>query len=134
MKSTVTSVSYKKEWEGRSGPMHDHNIEFENGDKGVYSCQDKDQTVFVEGQESEYTTEQVQDGKYPDKIKPPRPTFGGGNGRPFGPKHEDDRKSMHACNSMNNAVAMYCSGQLERDEVIEQADKIFTWLEGRWKK
>ena len=50
----VTKATFDHTWSNSYGEMHDHNIEFENGDKGVYSSKSKEQTKFIIGKESWY--------------------------------------------------------------------------------
>jgi len=56
MKSKVTKVTRfdKKDNYGNTS----FSIEFENGEKGFYSCKDENQTKFVVGKESEYLIEE----------------------------------------------------------------------------
>lgn len=67
-KSKVKSVSFKKEWNGRDGVMYDFNIEFENGDKGVYATNQKEQTAFKEGVETDYSVESKIRGNFTDIV------------------------------------------------------------------
>ena len=65
-KSKVKSVAFKKEWKGNEGPMFDHTIEFENGDKGTYQVNLKDQDTFKVGVEMEYGFEVKKKGRFLD--------------------------------------------------------------------
>ena len=134
-----TAVVTKAEYTGRTwtssqyGDFHIHAIEFDNGDKGEYSSKAESQDKFVVGQSAEYDSKDG--GNHADKIKPvAQQGGGGGGGRPFGPKHEDDRKSINACNALNNAVQLACHGVIDaskKGEVSQWADKFFIWLEGK---
>lgn len=78
-KSKVTSVSFKKEWMGREGAMFDFNIGFENGDKGVYQTNQKEQTAFKEGNETDYSIESKFRNGFTDiaiKYIAPKSAFG----------------------------------------------------------
>jgi len=86
----VTSATFKKEWAGKYGTMFDHNIEFANGDKGVYTSKKKDQDSFKVGSEVPYTLETIErNGFKNDVIKPvsEKGGFGGGGFKPFAPKN-----------------------------------------------
>jgi hypothetical protein len=86
----VTSASFKKEWTGKFGTMYDHNIEFANGDNGVYTSKKKEQDSFKVGEEVPYTIEKtVRNGFTNYKIAPVSEKgngFGGG-ARSFAPKN-----------------------------------------------
>jgi len=85
----VTSASFKKEWSGKFGTMFDHNIEFANGDKGVYTSKKKEQDKFKVGEETPYTIETTERNGYTNYVIKPiveKNGFGGG-GRGFAPKN-----------------------------------------------
>lgn len=85
-KGKVTSANFKKDWTGKFGTMYDHNIEFANGDKGVYTSKKKDQDTFKVGEEVAYTIETVERNGYKnDVIKPVEK--GGFGARGFAPKN-----------------------------------------------
>tara|TARA_R100000781_G_scaffold114704_1_gene86250 strand:+ start:2208 stop:2657 length:450 start_codon:yes stop_codon:yes gene_type:complete len=55
-KSLVKKVQYLegKDFKGQFGVLYKFAVEFENGDVGEYSCKDKENPKFIEGQEQEY--------------------------------------------------------------------------------
>ena len=67
-KSVVTYCQFTETVELKFGPLHKFDIQFENGDSGVYQSKFKDQTKFEVGKEAQY----IVDLKYPQypKIKP----------------------------------------------------------------
>lgn len=69
--SKVKNALLKKQWEGRNGTMFDFNVEFENGDKGVYITKSNPQEVFVQGQEITYTIEKVSKNGYENVVVKP---------------------------------------------------------------
>lgn len=67
-KSKVKSISFKNSWPGKYGTMYDFNIEFENGDKGVFNSQKNPQDRFKEGEDVPYTIETVNRNGYVNVI------------------------------------------------------------------
>ncbi|GAG11227.1 unnamed protein product [marine sediment metagenome] len=92
-KSKVTEAVSAGFYKSEYGVMHNgekvmfkHNIAFENGDKGQYSCKQESQTKFVIGNEVDY---EYTGGQWP-KIKPIQQNNFNGNTRKSDP--EADRK------------------------------------------
>ena len=56
----VKEVYFKKEWKGLNCKMFDFSVEFENGDRGVYQCREKEQTKFIKGKQVGYTIEIIE--------------------------------------------------------------------------
>lgn len=84
----VTNASFKKEWNGKFGTMYDHNIEFANGDKGVYTSKKKEQDTFKVGEEVAYTIETVERNGYTNvRIAPVSESKSGFGGKSFAPKN-----------------------------------------------
>jgi hypothetical protein len=80
-------IDYNHEWEGRNGPVHDFDIEFEDGTIGQFSTTKRDQTKFVLNKEVKYTAT-TRSGNFGPKIdvaKDPNAGRGGsGGGRSSG--------------------------------------------------
>lgn len=56
MKAKITKVTFKEERDGKFGKQFNFEIEYD-GKKAYYTCKSKDQQVFIEGQECEFTEE-----------------------------------------------------------------------------
>lgn len=54
MKSKVKSVKFNREWDGTHGKIFYFDIEFDNGNKGQFSTNKREQTKFKEGEEVDY--------------------------------------------------------------------------------
>lgn len=79
---TPVNIEWNHEWEGRNGPVHDFDIEFEDGTKGQFSTTKREQTKFEIGKEVKYTAT-TRDGNYGPKIdvwKDPNAGRGGSGG------------------------------------------------------
>jgi len=61
------------------------------------------------------------------------PRGGRGGGGPRGPSHPQDRKGMHACNSLTNAVKFYDGHDTTKETVTKTAEYFFAWLEEKTK-
>ena len=57
MRTTITDVIYKKEYESKFGTMHQFEVHYD-GKRASYSSKSKDQKHFVKGQETEFIEEQ----------------------------------------------------------------------------
>jgi hypothetical protein len=85
-------IEWNHEWTGRNGPVHDFDIEFEDGTIGQFSTTKKEQTKFTIGKEVKYT-ETERSGNHGPKIdvaKDPnagKGGTGGGNRNPGGGSH-----------------------------------------------
>jgi len=125
-KSKVTSVEYLKQWEGNFGIMHDHEIEFENGDKGSYASKSQDQNKFVVGDETEY--EISMNGHF-TKIKPvsnfqPNQSFSGGF-----KKDNDVQEMIVKQSSLKCAVELCVANEVNGiNEILKVADAFKDWV------
>jgi len=89
--SKVLHAAFSHEWDGKDCKFYDHNIEFENGDRGQYTSKTKEQNKFVEGRETEYTIEPSKRAGF-FKIKPiQQPIGGGGRGGGLRPASFDEQ-------------------------------------------
>jgi hypothetical protein len=136
--SKVTGITYKKEWSGRNGPMHDFYIDFENGDKGVFTCKDKNQNKFQEGKEEKYTIKQ--DGIY---TKIDKPNEGGRGGYQLDPKTEKMKNMMimrqcalKAANewAVGKNTGLEESKKLSSKQTTELATVYYDWLMAPFKE
>ena len=106
-KSKVKSATFKKDWKGRDGQMYDFNIEFENGDKGVYQVNKNPQDTFVVGTETEYSIES-KDKPFPYnaiKYVPQNNGKGGGSRKQFEKNYRADHVSYAAAYTKDLMVA-----------------------------
>lgn len=93
-KSTVTSATYKRSYQGKMGTLYVHLITMENGDEGEYSSKSMTQEKFIPGKEVpyEYTESQREhNGKtYTDKkIAPVKTNFIPGKGGELNPEEQE---------------------------------------------
>lgn len=128
--SKVKRVTSNGTWEGKFGMMYKFEVEFENGDCGEYSSKSKDQTKFVEGQDTDY---EFIDGKFP-KVKPyyapPQ-----SNGQSFSYKKDDNVQDLIVRQSSLKAAVDYCrGGNCSPEEVCETADIFTKWVYGKTEK
>ncbi len=70
--SKVKSAKFITEKELKFGTFYEHEVEFDNGDKGFYLSKTKDQAKFVVGET--VTFEHTPHDKWP-KVKPVDPNF-----------------------------------------------------------
>lgn len=56
--ATPTKVEFRNDWESQRGTMYDFWVEFDNGDKGVYTSKSRDQKHVVEGVARHYEKQQ----------------------------------------------------------------------------
>ena len=120
-KSKVLRVAGNGTWEGKYGLMYKFEVEMENGDIGEYSSKSKDQTKFIEGQETEY---EFLDGQFP-KIKPvnnfqPRANYSSAG--------SDVQDNIRFAQSINIAVKYFLHGIIKEDEVDKIAKKYYEKL------
>lgn len=103
----VVSANFKKEWSGQYGTMFDHDVEFADGTKGVYTSKKKDQDTFKVGAELPYTLEVKERNGYKNNvIKPVSENKGGFGGKTFAPKnYKADFISFAASYSKDLVVA-----------------------------
>ena len=123
----VKRVTSNGTWEGNFGMMYKFEVEFDNGDCGEYSSKSKDQTKFVEGQETEY---EFTAGKFP-KVKPyyapPQ-----SNGQSFSYKKADNVQQSIIKQSCLKAAVDYCKGSsCSPEEVCENAQIFVDWVNGK---
>lgn len=89
--SKVVAANFKKEWSGKFGTMFDHDVEFADGSKGVYTSKKKEQDSFKVGAEVPFTFEVVERNGYKNNVIKPvsenKNGFGGGFGKSFAPKN-----------------------------------------------
>jgi len=122
-KSKVTGVSFKKEWKGRDGAMFDFNLEFENGDKGVYQSNKREQDTFKIGIETDYSIESRQRGTFTDiviKYVPQNRSSGGGRGKNF----EKNYKCDHISYAASYTKDLFVAGKVPDKMVGTQKEKM----------
>lgn len=124
MKSAkVTSVTYKKSFNGKNGELHVFSVAFDNGDNGEYLDGKNPQSYFIAGQTAQYIIE-PRDG-YPSNIKkaasassrPSRPTD---NPEVF----KFDKALIVAQASIKAAVELIVNGKIDVSQLQASADKI----------
>lgn len=119
-KSIVRSAIYQKAFNGKNGEAHIFEIIMDNGDKGQYFSSSKDQSIFKEGQETEYTYEQKINGQYTNYyIKPVKTGFTPGKGNPA---YEHKRTALKC------AVDLCAAGKIELKEISKYSDSFMKFL------
>lgn len=131
-KSQVTKAEFTgKTWESKfGGTLYDHDIEMENGDKGVYASKFENQDKFVVGREAEY---EFKEGDFP-KIKPvsnftPFPSGGNTNYA----KPDSDRQELIVKQSSLKAAVDLCIAQgiYGSEDVLSRAEAFTDWVMDR---
>lgn len=110
-KSKCTLAQFKKEWKGRDGTMYDFNIEFDNGDKGVYQYNQKEQPTFKAGVEAEYSIVSRQRNGYTDVVIKPVIKNNSPNARKG--YYEKDFRKEHISYAARFATDLVVSGKAE---------------------
>ncbi len=125
-KGIVTLAKFNREWTGKFGIMYDHDIVFENGDKGTYSSKSMTQDKFVLGQEAEYTIDDS-NPQFPSKIKPVN-TFQQNSRDNENPKRQESIQRQTALKIASECVDINKHGI---DSLFAVADKFAAWLDGK---
>lgn len=109
-RSKVKSSVFKKEWSGNKGPMYDHIIEFENGDRGVYQVNLRDQEIFKVGVEMDYGYEIKKKGRYFDTwITVPKKRDADGN---FKKGYDKNYRADHISYAARYVTDLMVAGKL----------------------
>lgn len=118
-------------WESKFGGMlHDHDIEMENGDKGVYASKFENQDKFVVGHEVEYT---FTEGDFP-KIKPVSnfTQFPNGPNTNYAKPDTERQELIVKQSSLSRAVDICIArGAYTREDVISEAEFYTDWVMNR---
>ena len=121
-KSIPRSIIFKKAHSGTNGLFYIFDIKFDNGDGGQFFSKSEDQTIFKEGQETEYTIEKKENGQYVNySIKPVKAAngFTPGKGNP---------QIEHRRVALKCAVDLASSGKLDMKQIIPSAEKFMEFL------
>lgn len=127
-----TSKVTKAEATGRSfetqyGKFYDHTLEFEDGNKGVYSSK-SDVCKYKIGDTVTFTV--TKNGNFPDKIKPvqTKGNFGGGNGGGGNWNSNKDQGAITALSCISSACTLYSLQKgFTPEQVLEAAEKFFVY-------
>lgn len=121
-KSIVRSAIFQKSFIGKNGESFIFEITMDNGDKGQYFANAKEQSVFKEGQETDYTYESKVNGQYTNYyIKPVK----SGNGFVPGkgnPSYEHKRVALKC------AVDLAAAGKIGNEKIGEFANSFMKFL------
>ncbi len=130
--SKVTKVEQNvKSWSNSYGTMFDHNLEMENGDKGVYSSKSADCKYKV-GSDITYTIQA--NGNFPSKIKPVQGnnSFSGGwGGAKYEPKNQEVITALSCLSSASTLYSLQKAVTVE--QVIATADAFYVFAMGKSK-
>jgi len=118
-------------WESKFGGMlYDHDIEMENGDKGVYASRFESQDKFVVGHEVEY---EFKGGDFP-KIKPISTfkPFPSGTNTNY-TKPDTERQELIVKQSSLKAAVDLCIAQgiYGSEDVLSRAEAFTDWVMNR---
>lgn len=124
-KSTVTTVTFKKEGEGKNGKWYLFHIALENGDAGEVFTNSNPPTEFSQGAELEY---EIKDDTYQGitKKKITIPKKGGGRGG-FGGKGFDSKGANRRV-ALECATRLVVAGVIQKDHIYDSAEKMTNWL------
>ena len=131
-KSKVIKAEFNgNTWESKFGGMlYDHDIEMENGDKGVYASKFENQDKFVVGHEAEYT---FTGGDFP-KIKPVSnfTQFPSGPNTTYA-KPDTERQELIVKQSSLKAAVDLCIAQgiYGSEDVLSRAEAFTDWVMNR---
>lgn len=129
--SKVTGASFKKEWKGNDGgPMYDHTIEFENGDKGNFASPDKEQKSFIIGNTAFYRV--VVRGKFTDIVAKPQPRENKSNGGFIGKSNPKNYKADFISFAASYAKDLLVAGKFPEQKFEVVAEKIYKWMEDKY--
>lgn len=122
-KATVTKVVHNiRQWQSQYGIMYNHEVSFNNGDKGIYSSKSDTCTKFKEGQEADYSIETKKNGEYTNVVIKPVEAPGGFKGQP---KNE---KSIAAQCCLKAACELNAQTGASMDNVIKEAEIAYNWV------
>jgi hypothetical protein len=119
-KSVVRSAIFKREWQGKGI----YEIQMDNGDKGEYFSQTKDQSVFVEGKEIEYTIEKKEKGGYTNFYINPKKSSNGFAAKTVNPVYAN-RQTALKC-----SVDLVCAGKITVDDISKYCTSFMKFLTG----
>jgi hypothetical protein len=118
-----TAIFQKSLSSEKYGDSHIFEITFDNGDKGQYFSKTKDQNLFQEGKESDYTIEQKVNGQYTNyAIKPVKQQQNGFGGFKANPVHENKRTALKC------AVELAGAGKIETTKISDYATSFMKFL------
>lgn len=126
-KAVVSSATYKKSFESKGTTFFQHEIEFNNGDKGQYVSKAFEQSKFVQGQEVEYTIEKVENNGYTNyRIKPKElDSIGGGNFKGGGKQFTHNNKGFALSYGKDITVALIMQGRITNSQEAIAMTKAF---------
>lgn len=125
MKELIKEVTFHKEFDSKFGKMYSHLVKYDNK-QAFYTSKKKEQSIFIAGQEAEFTEEEKTTiDKYGKPhnfyvIKPVNQNKQSNFGKAL--KKEQARYSGFAVSYAKDLVV---SGKLERDELPEYAWVLF---------
>lgn len=134
--SKCTKCEYQKENtftpKGSNTPVTNYvfNVEFENGDKGLYNAKDKNDPKIKVGEETEY---EVQEIPYTDKqgqektlnkISPARKPFGGSKETPEDRKKKASRTAL----GVSIDVVIFLNSNITDSQMRSLHNFFYTWL------
>ena len=130
-KAKVTKVMHNvRSYQTQNGTFYNHEITFDNGDRGMYSSKSDICQKFHEGQEASYTIETKQNGQYTNVIIKPSTEFVPGN--TFAKKGSGSDESFALSYAKDFACSLLDSGKVVTAEmIIETADKFYNWLKAK---
>lgn len=103
-----------------------YELEFDNGDKGLFSTKSEDQKTFTVNSEITYIIEEKEgkNGKW-FKISVPKPAFGGGG------KPQQDPKVQMISFSMSYTKDLIVGGKVEMKDLEKVFNQIHSLMVGK---
>ena len=135
-KSKVINATYKKSFESKGVTFYEHELEFENGDRGKYISKEMNQNKFVQNQEADYTKEIKENNGYTNIIiKPVTKNSDFGGGKPSFHKSGNEAFAMSYAKDVLIAswTGVNSPKALTSDELFTLANRMYEWLESKKK-
>ncbi|MFA5196744.1 MAG: hypothetical protein WC401_13175 [Bacteroidales bacterium] len=125
MKAVITSVKFDKEVQTKFGLLYKFKIEY-SGKLASYLSKSKEQTHFVQGQESDFTEEVVQyQGKDYINVKPTSKAWTGGSGYAKAIKKEQSKYSGYAVSYVKDLII---ADKIKIEQWESASEKIFNFM------
>jgi len=125
MKTTITSVEFLQEYEGKHGVLYQFKVTYD-GKSALYSSKKRDQTKFVKAQEAEFT-EEKRTSKKGNEYLIIKPIYQGKAYSNYG-KAQAREKSKYSGFAVSYAKDLVVSGHLQRSELTEYATVLFNTM------
>lgn len=124
MKAIINKITYQKEVETKFGSMHQFKVEYD-GKIGSFLTKEREQTVFVEGKENEFTeAPREYKGVTYYNIKPLSKKSGFSN---FS-RNLKKEQSKYSGFAMAYAKDLVVAGKIDEKQMFPTAKKMLDWM------